>query len=129
MRHARDTRQSAALHGWRKRLKTFWYQLRLARPLAPAVVPLIASVERLETDLGDDHNLVVLGATLRGCRELPMMPAELRQVERMAARMRRDLRQSAFALGRQLYRQTPKAFGRWLRISSTQRRNQQSGAA
>ncbi len=33
MKRARATGQSATLHRWRKELKTFWYQLRLAGPL------------------------------------------------------------------------------------------------
>ena len=33
MKRARETRQSATLHSWRKEVKTLWYQLRLAGPL------------------------------------------------------------------------------------------------
>ena len=97
MRRARETGQSATLHRWRKELKTLWYQLRLARPLATGVGPLIAKLKRLERELGDDHDLVVLGATLRGCRELRPMRAELRQVERLGMRMRQQLRRRAFS--------------------------------
>ena len=63
MKRARVTGQSATLHHWRKEVKTLWYQLRLARPLMTGVAPLVADLKRLETELGDDHNLVVLGAT------------------------------------------------------------------
>src|SRR5262245_44208182 len=92
MKRSRATGQSATLHRWRKELKMLWYQLRLAKPLTTGVAPLIADLKRLETDLGDDHNLVVLAVTLRGCRELRRMRAELRQIERLAARMRQPLR-------------------------------------
>ena len=61
MKRARVTGQSATLHGWRKEVKTLWYQLRLTRPLTTGIAPLIAELNRLETELGDDHNLVVLG--------------------------------------------------------------------
>jgi CHAD domain-containing protein len=118
MKRARVTGQSATLHRWRKELKTLWYQLRLVRPLMTGVAPLIAALDRLETDLGDDHNLVVLGATLRGCRDLGSMRAEMRQIDRLAARMRQSLRRRAFALGRRLHPRKPKAFARWLRVSS-----------
>jgi CHAD domain-containing protein len=114
MKHSRATRQSATLHRWRKELKTLWYQLRLAKPLTTGVAPLIADLRRLETDLGDDHNLVVLAATLRGCRELRSMRAELRQIERLAARMRRPLRRRAFTLGRRVHARKPRAFAGWL---------------
>jgi CHAD domain-containing protein len=129
MQHSRATGQSATLHRWRKELKTLWYQLRLARPLTTGVAPLIAGLKRLETDLGEDHNLVVLGATLRGCRELRSMRAETRRIERLAARMRRRLRRRAFALGHRLHARRPKAFARWVRVSSEKRGPRQTAAA
>jgi CHAD domain-containing protein len=120
MKRARATGQSATLHRWRKALKTLWYQLRLARPLTTGVAPMIADLKRLETELGDDHNLIVLAATLRGCRDLRTMRADIRQIDRLAARMRQPLRRRAFALGRRLYRRKPKAFARWIRRSAKQ---------
>ena len=128
MTRARVTGQSATLHRWRKELKTLWYQLRLARPLMTGVAPLIAELKRLETDLGDDHNLVVLGATLRGCHDLRSKRAEMRQINRLALRMRQPLRRRAFALGRRLHVRKPNAFARWLRVSFTQARPQQTAA-
>jgi len=128
MKRAEVTGQSATLHRWRKALKTLWYQLRLARPLMTGVAPLIAELRRLETELGDDHNLVVLEATLRGCRDLRSMRAEIRQIDRLAPRMRQPLRRRAFALGRRLHVRTPEAFARWLRASVKQARLQQTAA-
>jgi CHAD domain-containing protein len=118
MKHARTTRQSATLHRWRKEAKTLWYQLRLARPLIKGVAPLVADLKRLETVLGDDHNLVVLGATLRGCRDLRSMRQQLHTIEALAVRMRDSLRRRAFAVARRVHRRKPKAFARWLRTSS-----------
>jgi CHAD domain-containing protein len=128
MRHARETGQSASVHRWRKELKTLWYQLRLAKPLTTGVAPLIARLKRLETELGNDHNLVVLGATLRGCSELRSMREELRQVERLAARMRQSLRRQAFGLGRRVQTRKPRAFTRWIRSSTIKRQSRQSAA-
>ncbi len=115
MRGARETRRAAAVHQWRKDLKTLWYQLRLVKPLAAGIEPLVADMRRLETQLGDDHNLVVLAATLRACPELRSMRTEMRQIGRLAVRMRDAVRRRAFALGRRLHRRKPKAFRRWLR--------------
>lgn len=129
MKRSRATRQSATLHRWRKELKTLWYQLRLAKPLAIGIAPLIADLKRLETDLGDEHNLVVLGATLRGCRELRSMRAQLRQIEHLAVRMRQPLRRRAFSLGRRVHARKPQAFARWIRQSSMKRGPEQSAAA
>jgi CHAD domain-containing protein len=120
MKRARTTRQSATLHRWRKALKTLWYQLRLAKPLTTGVAPLIADLKRLETELGDDHNLVVLAATLRGCRDLRSMRAAIRHVGRLATRMRQRLRRRAFVLGRRLHGRDPEAFARWARRSAKQ---------
>ena len=128
MKRARVTGQSATLHRWRKEVKTLWYQLRLVRPLMIDVAPLIAELDRLETELGDDHNLVVLAATLRGCRDLRSLRAEMRQIDRLAARMRRPLRRRAFARGRRLHVRKPEAFARWLRASFEQARPQQTAA-
>ena len=129
MERARATGQSATLHRWRKELKTLWYQLRLAKPLTPGVAPLVADLKRLETELGDEHNLVVLAATLRACRDLRTMRADIRRIDRLAARMRQPLRRHAFALGRRLYARTPEAFVRWIRRSATETRPPQTAAA
>jgi CHAD domain-containing protein len=118
MTRARATGQSATLHRWRKELKTLWYQLRLAQPLTTGVAPLIAGLKQLQTELGDDHNLVVLAATLRGCPDLRPMRQDILQIDRLAGRMRQRLRRRAFALGRRLYVRKPKAFARWIRGST-----------
>jgi CHAD domain-containing protein len=128
MRRARVTGQSATLHRWRKEVKTLWYRLRLAKPLTTGVAPLIAELNRLETELGDDHNLVVLAATLRGCGDLRSMRLEIRHIDRLAARMRHPLRRRAFALGRRLHVRQPEAFARWLRASFKRARPQQTAA-
>jgi CHAD domain-containing protein len=129
MKHARMTAQSATVHRWRKEAKNLWYQLRLANRITVGVAPLISDLKRLETELGDDHNLVVLEATLRGCRELRSMRAAIRHVGRLAARMRHQLRRRAFTLGRRLYVRTPKAFARWTRESASRTRSQRPAAA
>lgn len=121
MKRARASRRSAAVHAWRKELKMFWYQLRLVKPWTAGLAPLVGELKRLETELGEDHNLVVLGATLRGCRDLRSMRAEVRQVAQLARRMRPPLRTRAFALGRRLHRRKPDVFVRSLRRSSKQK--------
>jgi hypothetical protein len=128
MKRARESRLSAAVHAWRKELKMLWYQLRLVKPWTRGIAPLVGEMKRLETELGEDHNLVVLGATLRGCRDLRSMQAEVRQVAQLAARMRPPLRTRAFALGGRLHRRKPGAFGLWLRRSSTPKRSPRAAA-
>src|SRR5262249_21218411 len=103
-------------------------QLRLAKPLMTGVAPLIAALNRLETELGDDHNLVVLGATLRGCRDLRSVRGEIREIDRLAVRMRQSLRRRAFALGRRLHIRKRDPFARWLRASLKQPRPRRTAA-
>jgi CHAD domain-containing protein len=129
MRRSRATKQSATLHGWRKEVKTLWYQLRLARPLISGAAALIADLKRLETDLGDHHNLVVLAATLRRCRPLRATRAELREIERLAVRMRQPLRRRALALGDRVHSRGPEAFAHWLRAASMKSGSRQTAAA
>jgi CHAD domain-containing protein len=129
MQHSRSTKQSATLHQWRKEVKTLWYQLRLAKPLISGLAPLIADLKRLETELGEHHNLVVLAATLRGCRPLRATREELREVERLAARMRQPLRRRALALGDRLHARGPEAFAHWLRTASMKPKPRQTAAA
>jgi CHAD domain-containing protein len=128
MQRARETGQSATLHRWRKRVMMLWYQLRLVKPLTTGVASLVADLKRLETELGEDHNLVVLGATLRSCRDLRSMRAEVRQIEQLAVRMRQPLRKRVFALGSRSFRRKRSVFGRWLRRSSKQKRRQTAAA-
>jgi len=128
MARAGESRRSAVVHRWRKKLKTLWYQLRLLKPLTPGLAPLVADMKRLETELGEDHNLVLLGATLRACRDLRWMRAEVRLVEQLATRMRPPLRKRAFALGRRLHRRKPRAFARWLRRAAAPKRTQRPAA-
>ena len=129
MQHARSTGQSAAVHRWRKAVKTLWYQLRLAKPLTSRIPAVVNEMKRLETLLGDDHNLVILAATLRACPGLRTMRAQIRQVDRLSIRMRQPLRRRAFALGRRIHRRKPKAFARWLRASPKKMRPRHAAAA
>jgi CHAD domain-containing protein len=126
MTRARDTEQSATLHRWRKDVKTLWYQLRLATLLTTGTAPLLAELNRLETELGDDHDLEVLAAALRSCRDLRPVGEDIRQFDRLAARMRQPLRRHALARGRRLYARRPAAFARWLHASFTQARPRQT---
>ena len=91
-----------------------WYQLRLVKPLTPGVTPVVASLKRVETELGEDDNLIVLAATLRACSELKTMSAEVREIDALAAGMATG-RARAFAMGARLHRRAPDDFASWLR--------------
>ncbi len=49
------------LHEWRKRVKDFWYQLRIVRAFNPDLIAqLIRETDDLADHLGDDHDLALL---------------------------------------------------------------------
>lgn len=53
-------------HSWRRRVKDHWYQVRLFAPHHRTLAARARSLRRLETDLGDDHDLAVLRDILLG---------------------------------------------------------------
>lgn len=100
-------------HEWRKRAKDLWYQLRLLGPAWSE--PLGAASEeadRLTDLLGDHHDLAVLRQDLR---ERRLGEAGTRALEAAIDARQAELAGEAFDLGRRLYAERPKAYGRRLR--------------
>ena len=108
-------RESDETHRWRKRVKQLWYQLRLAQPMLPRNGTLVADLNRLQTSLGDEHNLLVLRTAVVGAQALAAMDREIAELSAMTVARQRQLQRKAFALGRRLHRRKPKAFVRALR--------------
>jgi CHAD domain-containing protein len=97
------------LHEWRKRVKDFWYQVRLLTPLWPRILKGLADeFERLADSLSDDHDLAILRQTVL------RRPAEERtQLEALVAlidQRRGELETEAKRLGERLYVERPDAF-------------------
>jgi CHAD domain-containing protein len=102
---AREETTAEHLHEWRKRAKDLWYQQRLLRDAWPEVLEAHADgADRLAKLLGDDHDLAELAA------HLPDEPA----VAEAVAELRAAIQDDAWQLGRRLYAEKPKAFGRRL---------------
>jgi CHAD domain-containing protein len=96
---------AANLHEWRKRAKDLWYHQRLLRDAWPEVLKAQAdAADRLTKLLGDDHDLAQLAEHLSDEPEVLEAIAELRA----------ELQADAWQLGRRLYAEKPKAFGRRL---------------
>ena len=99
------------LHEWRKQAKYLWHELQLLEPAwTVRDKDLGDRAHRLTQLLGEDHDLAVLRQTLAadpltygGHRVLKNMFV---QVDRQSA----ELEKQAFALGRQLYKDSPKVF-------------------
>ncbi len=102
---AQDDTTAANLHDWRKRAKDLWYHQRLLRDAWPELLKAQAgAADQLTKLLGDDHDLAQLA------EHLPEETAVLDAI----AELRAELQASAWQLGRRLYAEKPKAFGRRL---------------
>jgi CHAD domain-containing protein len=108
MARARKRQRAAEFHEWRKQVKALWYQLRLIEGCSPAIRKDAAVLHRVETWLGDDHNVVVL------CAELSKDASfcDLEGLRRAADRYQCDLRRKAIASTTPMYARTP---GKYLR--------------
>lgn len=99
------------LHEWRKRAKYTWYHLRLLGDAAPSVLePLIGRFKDLSDALGDDHDLAVLTAQLRGDPAAFGGDAEVHRALHIIAVRRDDLQRRARSLGSRLYVERADAF-------------------
>jgi CYTH domain-containing protein/CHAD domain-containing protein len=100
----------AAVHQWRKRAKDLRYQLRVLRVVWPEAMDATAKQAHALTDLlGDHHDLTVLAEDLGG-RDLPR--SEAIALEAALRERQRRLLDEALGLGRRLYVEKPKTFGR-----------------
>jgi hypothetical protein len=111
MRQAREREGPAAFHEWRKRVKMLWYALRL---LKRRTTPELESLERLQTWLGDDHNLAVLRSRVARTRPRGRPLAGRAEVKTLAERRQQELRRRALTAGARVFNDPPKTFARRL---------------
>ena len=111
--------ENPPFHTWRRRVKDHWYHMRLLEGRTGRAHVRIRRLKQLETWLGDDHNLVMLRATIL---EAPARFGDERMtavVLGCVARYQTTLRRRALKSGRQLFASTPSAFrtqiDRWWR--------------
>jgi CHAD domain-containing protein len=125
MRKVRKTTRASDLHRWRKRVKMLWYQLRLLEGQAPALRTMIQRLDRLETVLGQHHDLFVLQSIL--ARRRPAAGVT-RQLTALSRQFQTALRRRALEQGRRLLDDKPKSFARAVRrsLSQSSRRSQSS---
>jgi CHAD domain-containing protein len=115
MRRAGKRERAGDFHEWRKRVKQFWYQLRLAERLISGLGRQIADFRELETALGDEHNLAVIRGYLRHARAFRRMHSDVDRIAAMSTALEAELRRAAMVLGGRLYKRSAKSFVKDLR--------------
>jgi hypothetical protein len=114
----RRTPDDAVFHAWRRRLKDHWYQVRLLEGLSQAARRRAQALKRLETWLGDDHNLVLLRGTILDRPESFGDEKTTAVVLGCAAKYQASLRRRAVKAGERAFARKPRAFrktvDRWL---------------
>lgn len=105
-RAALDAPTDEGLHEWRKRVKDLAHALAVVEPIRPGAIRRRADrAGDLADTLGDDHDLAVLRKTLLS----EGMPAASAMAFLPAIDARRaEWRDTAFALGREVYRERPR---------------------
>lgn len=102
------------LHEWRKQTKYLYHQLELLRPVCPVEVGRLADqLHTLSDDLGDDHDLAVLRASVARHADFPR-PSGATEFMTLVERARTTLQKRALLRGSRLYREPSAAFVRRL---------------
>lgn len=110
------------LHEWRKQTKYLWHQLQLVEPsLTGSDQGLVEKTHHLSTLLGEDHDLAVLRGTLAVDPLTYGGHRVLKGFFVLIDRRRRDLERQAFALGREVYKDSPQIFARRIGASVSHR--------
>src|SRR5262245_25233068 len=116
LERARKHQQAADFHEWRKHVKALWYQLRLLEESSPDIREDVRVLHRVETWLGDDHNVVVLCAQLSKDASV----CDLDRLQHVANRYQCELRGKAIAAAGSIYSRAPGVYlgrveGAWRR--------------
>ncbi len=121
MRRSAKTKDAAAFHAWRRRVKDLWLQVRLLQArCGTALNAMERQLDQLDALLGQHHNLALLETALL---DMPLLSRRATAHSLRALRRRRvELGRTALALGARLLRQKPHAFVRhvaahWTRTS------------
>jgi CHAD domain-containing protein len=101
------------LHTFRKRAKELWYQLRLLRPLAPAIFKeLNDELKSIGEYLGQVHDLAFVAERL--CSIGPARKQGDRLLDALIDSREKELERTAIALGERFYAERPRQFARRL---------------
>ncbi len=113
LRALRDDRSAANVHGFRKRAKDLWYELRLLAGAWPALLePSAEQLHELTELLGSHHDLALLAEDLD---TRVGVVTEREAIRALIGRRQEELLEAALALGARVYAEKPKRFRRRLR--------------
>ncbi len=111
LKNAAREGKAAAFHDARTGVKRLMYQIQLLRRVSPRLAARLArTLDDLQTNLGDDHDLAVLDAALR---KAPPRLGEAKSRKRLhaaIAQRQRKLRRRALRLARQSFAARPASF-------------------
>jgi CHAD domain-containing protein len=102
-------------HAWRKRIKDLYYTaclVHLSRPTKLA--PLVDTLDRMSEELGDEHDLSVLGTVLHDDPQHNGGAVAVALLLQLIARRREELRQQLRPIGRELHMCAPRKMARRL---------------
>jgi CHAD domain-containing protein len=103
------------LHTFRKRAKDLWYQLRILRPLAPAVFcELNDEVKTIGRYLGQVHDLAFVAERLSSIIGSARKQQGDRVLNALIDSREKELKRTAIALGEGFYGERPRQFARRL---------------
>ena len=113
MRRADRIRTDFELHEWRKALKTHVFQLSLMREAAPDILAARRQlVDRVGDLLGSHHDLINLKAVLARDPDRFGDDADRQRLAEIVTQRLGELEAAAFALGRQVLDEKPRAFAK-----------------
>lgn len=111
LRVASEKRTAHSYHALRKRAKELCYQLRILRPLHPAVVhDMNADLKILGRHLGQAHDLSFVAERLHTIGRASPRQRNRRALEALVDSREKDLRRSAMALAERFYAEKPREF-------------------
>ena len=113
MRSAKADSKPENVHEWRKRSKDLWYHLRIVQRAWPELIGETSNRAHVLADLlGDYHDLSVLAEDATQRSFLSETPEQRAILFALIRKRQEELLKSAFALGKRLYAEKPKAFSR-----------------
>jgi CHAD domain-containing protein len=99
------------LHEWRKQAMYLWHQLQLLEGAwTDSEKELVERTHQLSTLLGEDHDLAVFRETLAADPLAYGGHRILKDLFAVIDRRRQELERQAFALGREIYKDSPQVF-------------------